>query len=153
MIDKSLQQIKVALSRHGFSIALRQNRQAALEFLGADYWLPIPTHCFRWNIQIVGFDDDPACIQPVVKGSKNHTKATPVLNAELSLLDSLLGQLLKRIGVLRIQHLVMDGFFGNYPTTWLAQQHGLHLISKLRSNAVLFFPHSDSKPRRGPTPR
>jgi hypothetical protein len=87
------------------------------------------------------------------KGSKNHAKTAPLLNAELSLLDSLLGRLLKRLGVLHIRHLVMDGFFGNYPTTWLAQQHSLHLISKLRSTAVLFFSYSGPKPRRGPTPR
>jgi hypothetical protein len=79
------------------------------------------------------------------KGSKNHAKAATVLNAELSLL--------RRTGVLHIRHLVMDGFFGNYPASWLAQQHGLYLISKLRADAVLFFPYSGPKPRRGPTPR
>lgn len=87
------------------------------------------------------------------KGSTNHSKAAPVLNAELRRLDGLLGRLSKQIGVLPVRHLVMDGFFGNYPVSWLAKQHDLHLISKLRSNAVLYFPYSGSKPRRGPTPR
>ena len=87
------------------------------------------------------------------KGSKNHAKTSPVLNAELTVLDGLLGGLLKRIGVLQVRPLVMDGFFGNYPTTWLAAKHGLHLISKLRHNAVLFFPYAGPKPRRDPTPR
>jgi len=87
------------------------------------------------------------------KGSKNHAKSAPLLSAELMVLDGLLCGLLKRIGVLQVKHLVMDGFFGNYPTTWLAAQHGLHLISKLRHNAVLFFPYTGPKPRRGPTPR
>jgi len=87
------------------------------------------------------------------KGSKHHAKAKPLLNAELTLLDGLLGGLLKRIGILQVRHLVMDGFFGNYPTTWLAGQHDLHLISKLRHNAVLFFPYAGPKPPRGPTPR
>lgn len=87
------------------------------------------------------------------KGSKNHAKAEPLLNAELRLLDGLLGSLLRRIGVLQVHHLVMDGFFGNYPASFLATQHGLHLISKLRSNAVLYFPYNGQKPRRGPTPR
>lgn len=87
------------------------------------------------------------------KGSKNHAKTTPVLNAELTVLNGLLGSLLKRISVLKIRYLVMDGFFGNYPTTWLAAEHGLHLISKLRHNAVLYFPYAGPKPRRGPTPR
>jgi putative transposase len=76
-----------------------------------------------------------------------------VLNAELSLLDGLLGGLLKRIGVLQVKHLVMDGFFGNYATSWLAAEHGLHLISKLRLNAALYLPYNGSKPPRGPTPR
>ena len=87
------------------------------------------------------------------KGSKNHARSAPVLSAELMVLDGLLGTLLKRIGVLQVRHLVMDGFFGNYPTTWLVGQHGLHLISKLRHNAVLCFPYTGAKPRRGPTPR
>jgi putative transposase len=87
------------------------------------------------------------------KGSKNHAKAAPVLNAELSLLDGLLGGLLKRMGVLKVKYLVMDGFFGNYATSWLATEHGLHLISKLRHNAALYLPYTGSKPRRGPTPR
>lgn len=87
------------------------------------------------------------------KGSKNHAKAEPVLNAELCLLDGLLGGLLRRIGRLQVRHLVMDGFFGNYPASFLATRHGLHLISKLRSNAVLYFPYAGQKPRRGPTPR
>lgn len=87
------------------------------------------------------------------KGSKSHAKTAPALSAELSLLDGLLGGLLKRISALKVRHLVMDGFFGNYPTTWLAAEHGLHLISKLRHNAALFFPYAGPKPRRGPTPR
>jgi putative transposase len=87
------------------------------------------------------------------KGCKNYAKAAPVLNAELSLLDGMLGGLLQRISVLKVKHLVMDGFFGNYATSWLAAKHDLHLISKLRHNAALYFPYRGSKPRRGPTPR
>jgi len=48
---------------------------------------------------------------------------------------------------------VLDGFFGNYPATWVTQTCGLHLISKLRHNAALYLPYSGNKPRRGPTPR
>jgi putative transposase len=87
------------------------------------------------------------------KGSKNHAKAVPVLNAEQTLLYGLLGALLRHMGVLKVRHLVMDGFFGNYTTSWLAAQHGLHLISKLHHNAALCFPYTGPKPRRGPTPR
>lgn len=87
------------------------------------------------------------------KGHKNHAKAAPVLNTEQTLIHGMLSGLLKRIGVLQVKHLVMDGFFGNYATSWLAAEHGLHLISKLRHNAALYLPYSGSKPRRGPTPR
>ena len=47
----------------------------------------------------------------------------------------------------------VDGFFGNYATSWIGTQHSLHLISKLRHDAALYFPYSGSKPRRGPTLR
>ena len=63
------------------------------------------------------------------KGSKNHAKTVPLLNTELTVLDGLLGGLLKRISVLKVKYLVMGSFFGNYPTTWLAAKHRLHLIS------------------------
>jgi len=87
------------------------------------------------------------------KGSKNHAKAAPVLSPELMLLETMVRTLLARIGVLRVKHLVLDGFFGNYPATWVTQNCGLHLISKLRHNAALYLPYSGNKPRRGPTPR
>jgi len=87
------------------------------------------------------------------KGSKNHAKAAPVLSPELTPLETMLRTLLKRMGTLRVKHLVLDGFFGNYPATWMTRACGLHLISKLRHNAALYLPYSGSKPRRGPTPR
>lgn len=87
------------------------------------------------------------------KGSKNHAKAIPVLSPELMLLETMLRTLLKRIGALRVKHLVLDGFFGTYPATWMTRMCGLHLISKLRHNAALYLPYTGSKPRRGPTPR
>ena len=43
-------------------------------------------------------------------------------------------------GFLPIRYLVLDGHFGNYPSAWLTRQAGLHLISKLRSDAALFEP-------------
>jgi len=87
------------------------------------------------------------------KGSKNHAKAAPVLSPELTLLETMVRTVLKRIGALRVKHLVLDGFFGNYPATWMTRACGLHLISKLRHNAALYLPYTGSKPRRGPTPR
>lgn len=69
------------------------------------------------------------------KGSKNHVKAAPILTPELSLLRGMLRTLLIQIA----PRVVRDC--------------GLHLISKLRHNAALYFPYSGAKPRRGPTPR
>jgi putative transposase len=87
------------------------------------------------------------------KGSKNHAKPTPVLSAELRLLASLLRAVLTLIAPLSVKHLVLDGFFGTAPATWVVRDCGLHLISKLRHNAALYLPFSGPKPQRGPTPR
>lgn len=87
------------------------------------------------------------------KGSKNHAKAAPVLSPELTLLASLLRAVVRLIAPLQVKHVVLDGFFGTYPATWMVRDCGLHLISKLRHNAALYLPYTAAKPRRGPTPR
>jgi len=87
------------------------------------------------------------------KGSKNHAKAAPVLSAELTQLEEMLRGTLRRILPLKVTHLALDGFFGTYPATWMVQETGLHLVSKLRHNAALYLPYTGPKPRRGPTPR
>jgi len=87
------------------------------------------------------------------KGSKNHVKPEPVLNATLVVLQAMLGTILVYIKGLQVKHVVLDGKFGNYPSTWLVQQTGLHIISKMRQDAALYFPYDGDKPRRGPTPR
>lgn len=86
------------------------------------------------------------------KGSKNHAKATPVLSAELSLLEQMLRTITTRIAPLSIRHVVLDGYFGTYPATFMVRRCGLHLISKLHHNAALYRPYTGPKPRRGPTP-
>jgi len=87
------------------------------------------------------------------KGSRNHVKAAPVLSAELTQLGEMLRATLRRIARLKVSHVVLDGFFGTYPATWMVREVGLHLVSKLRHNAALYLPYSGEKPRRGPTPR
>ena len=87
------------------------------------------------------------------KGSKNHAKATPTLTPELTLLQRMLQAIRTRIAPLAVKHVVLDGFFGTYPATWMVLDCGLHLISKLRHNAALYLPYSGGKPRRGPTRR
>lgn len=87
------------------------------------------------------------------KGSKNHIKAAPLLTPELSLLNRMLCAILTCLGRLHLQHIVLDGKFGNYPATWAVQQTGLHIISKMRQDAALYLPYTGSKPARGATPR
>lgn len=87
------------------------------------------------------------------KGSKNHVKAAPVLTAELSLLEQMLRAITTRIAPLTVRHIVLDGYFGTYPATFMVRRCDLQLISKLHHNAALYFPYTGPKPRRGPTPR
>lgn len=87
------------------------------------------------------------------KGSKNHVKADPILTPELNLLVRILGEILTRVGLLGLKHIVLDGKFGNYPSTWAVRQTGLHIISKMRHDAALHFPYKGPKPARGSTSR
>jgi len=87
------------------------------------------------------------------KGSKNHVKATPTLTPELTLLRRMLQAIMARIAALKVKHVVLDGFFGTYPATYMVQECGLHILSKLRHNVALYLPYSGPKPKRGPTPR
>lgn len=87
------------------------------------------------------------------KGSRNHCKAIPVLTEELTLLEQMLRAVTARIAPLNVRHVVLDGYFGTYPATFVVNQCNLHLISKLHHNAALYFPYVGPKPRRGPTPR
>jgi putative transposase len=87
------------------------------------------------------------------KGRKSYAKPEPVLNPLLQLLASILMALQLQITYLQIKQIVLDGNFGNYPTTWTVRQTGLHIISKMKCNAALYLPYVGDKPRRGSTPR
>ena len=87
------------------------------------------------------------------KGSKNHVKPDPVLSPILQLLQGMLGTLQAQIAHLQVKHLLLDGKFGNYPSTWTVLQSGLHIISKMRHDAALYLPYAGDKPPRGSTPR
>src|SRR4030065_1490729 len=56
-------------------------------------------------------------------------------------------------GTVHLTYLVLDGHFGNLPARHMVRQCQLHLISKLRSDAALFFPYTGLSPKRGPRPR
>jgi hypothetical protein len=88
------------------------------------------------------------------KGSRNKNKAEVMLNPELQRIQKMIQAFLNTIqGTIHLTYLVLDGHFGNHPALYMVQQCQLHLISKLRSDAALFFPYSGSSPKRGPRPR
>ena len=75
------------------------------------------------------------------KGSKNTPKAEVPLTPELLRLTGMLGALWQVIaGVISLTYLVLDGHFGNHHALQMALQRNLHLISKLRCDAALYFP-------------
>jgi putative transposase len=85
------------------------------------------------------------------KGSKNTYKAAATLTPELVRITAMLTALLQLIAtVLSVTYLVLDGPFGNHNALQMARQCGLHLISKLRCDAALYFPYTGPYAGRGP---
>ncbi len=85
------------------------------------------------------------------KGSKNQPKATMPLTPELGRITAMLDTLLQLIaGVLPLTYLVLDGHFGHSKALHMARQANLHLISKLRCDAALYFPYEGPYAGRGP---
>ncbi len=85
------------------------------------------------------------------KGSKTKPKADITLSPELHRIQTLVRDLLQLLtGWLSLTYLVLDGHFGNSAAFQMAQQCGLHLISKLRSDAALYEPYDGPYQGRGP---
>ena len=85
------------------------------------------------------------------KGSPNRPKAPVTLTPELERITAMLTTLLQLIAtVLSVTYLVLDGHFGNHNALHMARQCGLHLISKLRCDAALYFPYVGPYAGRGP---
>ncbi len=85
------------------------------------------------------------------KGSKNKPKADGTCTPELRRIAGWLDALLQLIApVLSVTYLVLDGHFGNHNALQMARQCGLHLISKLRCDAALYFPYTGPYAGRGP---
>jgi putative transposase len=77
------------------------------------------------------------------KGSKKTPKADVPLTPELERITGMLGALLRLIaGVVSLTYVGLDGHFGNHHALQMARQHNLHLISKLRCDAALYFPYT-----------
>ncbi len=85
------------------------------------------------------------------KGSKTKPKADITLSPELHRIQTLVRDLLQLLtGWLSLTYLVLDGHFGNSAALQMAQQCGLQLISKLRSDAALYEPYDGPYQGRGP---
>src|SRR5712691_11377790 len=85
------------------------------------------------------------------KGSKNKPKADVTFTPELVRITGWLEALLTLIaGVVSLTYLVLDGHFGNHNALQMARQSNLHLISKLRCDAALYFPSTVPYAGRGP---
>lgn len=87
------------------------------------------------------------------KGSKNHAKPEPTLSPLLVLLQGMLRRIKRQIEALKVKHIVLDGKFGNYPTTCMIRHHNLHIVSKLRQDAALYLPYEGEAPSHGPKRR
>jgi len=85
------------------------------------------------------------------KGSTTKAKTGVTLTPELSRIQTLIGQLLLRIGgQVPLTYIVLDGHFGNKNALHMCRQCNLHLISKLRSDSALYLPYDGPYAGRGP---
>jgi putative transposase len=85
------------------------------------------------------------------KGRKNTPQADGTFTPELLRITGWLDALLRLIaGVVSLTYVVLDGHFGNHNALQMARQHHLHLISKLRCDAALYFPYTGPYAGRGP---
>jgi len=85
------------------------------------------------------------------KGSKNKPKTDGTFTLELLRITGWLEALLHLIaGVVSLTYLVLDGHFGHHNALRMVRQHHLHLISKLRCDAALYFPYTGPYAGRGP---
>ena len=83
------------------------------------------------------------------KGSRNRNKTEVVLSDTLKHLRSMLKTVLAKIsGLILLRYVVLDGYFGHNNALQVVQECQLHLISKLRRDAALYFP--PTTPSAGP---
>lgn len=85
------------------------------------------------------------------KGSKNRDKTKVRLTPELLLIQTMIRKLLRLIkGFMPLSYMVLDGKFGNNNALQMVRQCGLHLVSRLRHDAALYFPYEGSYSGKGP---
>ena len=84
------------------------------------------------------------------QGSKNKNRREVELTLYLLQIQTMLKRLLSLLGIDLIPlYCVMDGAFGNNNALQMVRQCSLHLISKLRYDAALYFPYDGQQKKRG----
>jgi len=84
------------------------------------------------------------------KGSQNKNRREVELSAYLLQIQTMLKSLLLLFGIdLAPVYCVLDGAFGNNNALQMVRQCSLHLISKLRCDAALYFPYQGPQKKRG----
>jgi len=84
-------------------------------------------------------------------GSMNKPTTQGTLTPELGRIKAMIEALLRLLmPICPLTYLVLDGHFGNHNTLDMARQCVLHLISKLRCDAALYFPYTGPYAGRGP---
>jgi hypothetical protein len=85
------------------------------------------------------------------KGSRNRDKTQVELTAELLRIQTMVKKQLATLQhLVAVRYLALDGHFGNNNALQMVRQCGLHLISKLRCDAALYFIYDGPQKRRGP---
>jgi putative transposase len=83
------------------------------------------------------------------KGSKNRNKTEVILTPELIRIQAMIKRFLTLVGnTITLAYIVLDGHFGNNNALQMVLQCGLHLISKLRHDAALYFLYEGDNKRR-----
>jgi putative transposase len=84
------------------------------------------------------------------KGSKNKNHREIELPSHLQLIQTYIMSMLEMIGEkLPLRYLLLDGAFGNNNALQMSLRCGLHLISKLRVDAALYFPYEGPQKKWG----
>ncbi len=84
------------------------------------------------------------------KGSKNKNRRAVELSAQLLMIQTMIRSLLALIGVeIAFVYCVLDGAFGHNNALQMVRQCGLHLISKLRYDAALYFRYTGPQNKFG----
>ena len=85
------------------------------------------------------------------KGSQNRDKTQVQLTPELKRIQKMVEKQLEMLqNLVSVRYLALDGHFGNNHALQMVLQCGLHLISKLRHDAALYFIYDGKQKRKGP---